>query len=146
MKEIFKLITKEKHEKLMKVLGGFDNAIRPLSICVYHDRNDPDLISEMISFSDKSKKIADILEVPFNELVLSRSDIYSDHESVVHEMTFENELQAKSYCIFNEQLFFIDKIENGVLHLTGDKQGEQQVSTKEYLKPASWSEVFSLRK
>lgn len=146
MQTIFQKINRNNFKELQRILNGisYDTKLNPLTFEVTTDRSDPNIFNEIVEKAEDINEICDILGISATELKATKNDDYSSHDLISQFVEFENNGQIGSYCIHEEQLFCITEIKNGIAKIV-DMDGKEDMIGENYIRPASWNEVFMYR-
>lgn len=146
MQTIFQKINKDNFKSLQRILNGrsYDRKLNPLSFEVTTDRDDPLIFKDIVEKAEEINEICELLNISACDLKASRNDDFSSHDMISQFVEFENNGQIGSYCIHEEELHYIKEIKNGIAKIVNMDEKEDMIA-ENYIRPASWEEVFMLR-
>lgn len=148
MTNIYELITYEKFQKLKELLGTerLDQYwLQRFEFSVLTDRSDSNLAEYLRDVSSTIDKIVAIIGCKHSDLVFAYDSNGSDHELATHVLDLNNQVRVGCYCKKGSEYVQVTKCTEGVYFYKSLTTQESGGTSKYYLEPLSWDEVFRVR-
>lgn len=146
MKNIFTNLTLEKINQLKMELGESNPyVLNTLEFSISTDRSESGIPTSIMNMAKRLQKIADIIECDVSVLEMKFNYEQSDHEVATHVLDLNPDLSVGSYCLFRNELCFIESVYSGVYSIQNVKTKETQATSVVYLERATLADILMIR-